>query len=134
MVAEVTVFPVPGGPWIRLKGRCNTVFTAYTCATANSTGMSFRGDTGTASTMFLQQVSLQGGFAVMSEVQLGPHYLRVVEIRQALRGEAFGQLTLDDHILHLVSQQLVVNVARHRRLVHGESLQGTLHPGITRET
>ena len=31
MVAEVTVFPVPGGPWMRLKGLCSTVFTAYTC-------------------------------------------------------------------------------------------------------
>lgn len=30
MVAEVTVFPVPGGPWIRLRGLCSTVFTAYT--------------------------------------------------------------------------------------------------------
>ena len=29
-VAEVTVFPVPGGPWMRLRGRCSTVFTAYT--------------------------------------------------------------------------------------------------------
>lgn len=30
MVAEVTVFPVPGGPWIRLSGLCSTVLTAYT--------------------------------------------------------------------------------------------------------
>lgn len=35
IVAEVTVFPVPGGPWIRLRGRCSTVFTAYTCITIN---------------------------------------------------------------------------------------------------
>ena len=25
MDAEVTVLPVPGGPWISPKGRCNTV-------------------------------------------------------------------------------------------------------------
>lgn len=52
MVAEVTVFPVPGGPWIRLKGRCNTVFTAYTCATTDNTRVSFKGETGTASRTF----------------------------------------------------------------------------------
>ena len=28
MLADVSVFPVPGGPWIRLKGRCNTLRTA----------------------------------------------------------------------------------------------------------
>ena len=37
--------------------------------------------------------------------------LRVIEVRQALCSEAFGQLTLDDDILHLVAQQLVVDVA-----------------------
>lgn len=85
----------------------------------------------------LPQCSLAGftarGFGVRSKVQLGSLYLRVVEIRQALRGEALGQLALDDHVFHLVAQQLVINVARHRRLVHGECLQGTLHPGIMRE-
>ena len=25
MDAEVTVLPVPGGPWMRPRGRCNTV-------------------------------------------------------------------------------------------------------------
>lgn len=53
--------------------------------------------------------------------------LRVIEVRQALCSEAFGQLTLDDDILHLVAQQLVVDVARHGRLVHSKGLQGTLH-------
>lgn len=43
MVAEVTVFPVPGGPWIRLSGRCNTVFTAYTCNTMNQIHASSEG-------------------------------------------------------------------------------------------
>lgn len=69
----------------------------------------------------------------MSVAQLRSLHLRVVEIRQALGGEALGQLTLDDHVFHLVAQQLVVNVARHRRLVHGECLQGTLHPGRQQE-
>lgn len=53
----------------------------------------------------------------------------MVEVRQALGGEAFGQLTLDDHVLHLVTQQLVVDVPGHRGLVHGKGLQGALHPG-----
>jgi hypothetical protein len=30
MVAEVTVFPVPGGPWIRLRGFWRTLLTAKT--------------------------------------------------------------------------------------------------------
>lgn len=29
MVAEVTVLPVPGGPWMRDKGRCKACFRAY---------------------------------------------------------------------------------------------------------
>lgn len=39
-------------------------------------------------------------------------YLGVVKIREALSSEAFGQLALDDHILYLMSQQLVVDVTR----------------------
>ena len=31
IVADVTVLPVPGGPWMRLSGRCSTCFTAATC-------------------------------------------------------------------------------------------------------
>lgn len=31
MEAEVTVLPVPGGPWIKLNGFCKTDLTAYTC-------------------------------------------------------------------------------------------------------
>lgn len=30
-VADVTVFPVPGGPWMRDSGRCRTAFTAVNC-------------------------------------------------------------------------------------------------------
>lgn len=37
--------------------------------------------------------------------------LGVVEVRQTLGSEALGQLTLDDDVLHLVAQQLVVDVA-----------------------
>ena len=33
MVAEVTVFPVPGGPWINDNGRWTACFTAYTWKT-----------------------------------------------------------------------------------------------------
>lgn len=29
MVADVTVFPVPGGPWMRDNGRCKACFRAY---------------------------------------------------------------------------------------------------------
>eukprot|EP00906_Rhabdomonas_costata_P014527 RCo020882 len=36
IVAEVTVFPVPGGPWIRLRGFCSTDFTAETWLWFNS--------------------------------------------------------------------------------------------------
>ena len=31
IVALVTVFPVPGGPWMRLNGFCSTLFTALIC-------------------------------------------------------------------------------------------------------
>lgn len=58
--------------------------------------------------------------------------LWVIEVRQALSSEALRQLALDGDILHLVTQQLVVNVARHRGLVHSKRLQGTLHPTVTR--
>ncbi|KAG7267929.1 hypothetical protein CRUP_006679 [Coryphaenoides rupestris] len=34
-------------------------------------------------------------------------HLGVVEVGQALGGEALGQLALDDHVLHLVAQQLL---------------------------
>lgn len=54
--------------------------------------------------------------------------LRVVEVRQPLCREALGQLALDDHILHLVAEQFVVDIARHGGLVHSEGLQRTLHP------
>ena len=30
MAADVTVLPVPGGPWMRLTGFCRTLFTADT--------------------------------------------------------------------------------------------------------
>lgn len=35
MVAEVTVLPVPGGPWIRLSGCCSTRCTASACMGAH---------------------------------------------------------------------------------------------------
>lgn len=58
--------------------------------------------------------------------------LWVIEVRQALSSEALWQLALDGDILHLVTQQLMVNVARHRGLVHSKCLQGALHPTVTR--
>jgi hypothetical protein len=39
MVAEVTVFPVPGGPWMRDSGRWSTCFTADTCAGGNDSSV-----------------------------------------------------------------------------------------------
>ncbi len=35
MDAEVTVFPVPGGPWMRPRGRCRTVLMACICELFN---------------------------------------------------------------------------------------------------
>ena len=57
-------------------------------------------------------------------------YLRVVELWQPRGAEAFWQLALDDHLLHLVAQQLVVDVARHGRLVHRKRLHSSLHPVV----
>ena len=31
MEAEVTVLPVPGGPWMRARGDCRAVLTAMAC-------------------------------------------------------------------------------------------------------
>lgn len=60
-------------------------------------------------------------------------YLRVVEVWQALHSEAFGQLAFDDNILHLMTQQLVIDVAGHRGLVHSKRLQGALHATLDKE-
>lgn len=57
--------------------------------------------------------------------------LGVIEVWQALSGEALWQLALDGDVLHLVTQQLVVNVTGHGGLVHSKSLQGALHPVAT---
>lgn len=65
MVAEVTVFPVPGGPWIRLRGRCNTVFTAYTCITTNNTEMS---SGNTTPKMFSRRLKCKSGYCDMRQV------------------------------------------------------------------
>lgn len=51
----------------------------------------------------------------------------MVEVGKPLRREALGQLALDDHVLHLVAQELVVDVAGHGGLVHGKGLEGALH-------
>lgn len=51
----------------------------------------------------------------------------MVEVWQALRSEAFGQLAFDDNVLHLVTQQLVIDISGHRGLVHSKRLQGALH-------
>lgn len=53
----------------------------------------------------------------------------MVEVGEPLCREALRQLALDDHILHLVPEQLVVDVARDRGLIHGKRFQRTLHPG-----
>lgn len=55
--------------------------------------------------------------------------LRVVKVREPLCREALWQLALDDHVLYLVAEQFVVNIPRHRGLVHGKRLQRALHPG-----
>lgn len=60
--------------------------------------------------------------------------LRVIEVRQARGSKTLGQLAFDGDILHLVAQQFVVDVARHRGLVHCKCLQGALHPEATKGT
>ena len=57
----------------------------------------------------------------------------MVQLGQTGGAEPLRQLALDDDILDLVSEQLVVDVAGHGRLVHGERLHGRLHPGNGRE-
>lgn len=103
--------PVPGGPWIRLRGRCSTVFTAYTYIVPKQPEFQKLVDKG--------QNEVKGVWEAL--------YLRVVEVWQALRSEAFGQLAFDDDIFHLMTQQLVIDVARHRGLIHSKRLQGALH-------
>lgn len=91
-MADVTVLPVPGGPWMRLSGLCSTVFTAYTCKDSASA----RAVTTTAPPQALA---------------LGAQWhLRVVEVGEPLSREALRQLALDDHILHLMAEQLVVDI------------------------
>jgi hypothetical protein len=53
--------------------------------------------------------------------------LRVVELGQPGRREALGQHDLDGLRLDVVAQQPVVDVARHRRLLHRERAHGGLH-------
>lgn len=60
--------------------------------------------------------------------------LRVIEVGQAGGSETLRQLAFDCDILHLVTQQFVVDVARNRGLVHRKCLQGTLHPAATKHT
>ena len=55
-------------------------------------------------------------------------HLRVVQLGQAWGGESLRQRTLENHVLHLVAQQLVVDVAPHGRLIHCKRLHGRLHP------
>lgn len=57
----------------------------------------------------------------------------MIEVGQALGSEALWQLALDGDILYLVTQQFVVNVARHRGLIHRKRLQGALHPAATKK-
>lgn len=131
MVAEVTVFPVPGGPWIRLRGLCSTVFTAYTCTRrASKKGgkkIQSRWDVGKnrqMSILWKNPSNHRETWSMWSD-------LWVIEVRQALSSEALWQLALDGDILYLMAQQFVVNVARHGGLVHGKCLQGALHPAAT---
>lgn len=58
--------------------------------------------------------------------------LRVIEVGEAGGSETLWQLALDRDILHLVTQQFVVNVPRDRSLVHCKCLQGALHPAATK--
>lgn len=72
-------------------------------------------------------------FAKLTLEALGPNsclccYLRMVEVRKSLCCEALRQLTFDNDILHLVTQELVIDVARDGGFIHSKSLEGTLHP------
>lgn len=60
--------------------------------------------------------------------------LRVIEVREAGGSETLWQLALDCDVLHLVTQQFVINVARYRGLVHCKCPQGALHPEATKYT
>ena len=47
----------------------------------------------------------------------------MVELWQAGSTESLRQLALDDNVVDIVSQKTMINVARHRRLVHRKRSQ-----------
>ena len=59
-------------------------------------------------------------------------HLRVVELGQSGGTESLRQLALDDNILNFMTQQLVIDVARHRRFINRKRLHRSLHPAHTR--
>ena len=54
-------------------------------------------------------------------------YLRMVELRQPGSTESLRQLTLDDNIVYIVSQQTMIDVARHGRFIHRKCSQSSLN-------
>ena len=54
--------------------------------------------------------------------------LRMIQLRQAWGWEPFRQRALEHNVLHIMTQQLVVDVAPHRWVVHSKRFQGWLHP------
>lgn len=61
-------------------------------------------------------------------------HLGVVQLREVGDTESLRQLTLDDHILHLMSQKFVIDISPNRCLIHSKGLQCCLHPIILNYT
>ena len=59
--------------------------------------------------------------------RLHGEHLRPVQLGQVRRGEVFGEMAAEQHLVDLVTQQAVVDVRRDRLVVHGELLQRRLH-------
>ena len=54
-------------------------------------------------------------------------YLRMVELRQPGSTESLRQLTLDDNIVDIMSQQTMIDIARHGRFIHRKCSQSSLN-------
>ena len=100
MVAEVTVFPVPGGPWIRISHHHHHYHHYH-----------YHLDQG--------QRPLQ---RVLDGVHLGP-----VEVGEVGGGEVARQMGPEQDVVHVVAKEPVVDVRRHTAVVHGELPQRGLH-------
>lgn len=60
-------------------------------------------------------------------------HLGMIQLGQTWSRKPLGQSTLEGDVLHLVAQQLVVDVAPDRSLIHSKCLQCRLHPGRPEE-